>query len=58
MTIKDFINVLSQYDPDTELVIKTEDAFVSPNIKREVVSFKHKYNGVYYKDNAIVLSEK
>jgi 5,10-methylenetetrahydrofolate reductase len=56
MRIRDFINVLSEYDQDVELVINTKDGYFSPQITKEVVTYKHNYNGVTYKDDAIVLS--
>ncbi len=58
MRISDVIEALSQYDPNTEIVIDVDGAFVSPKIKKQVVAFKHNYNGVFYKDDAVVLSNK
>ena len=57
MRLKDFIETLSQYDPDTELVIDLDGKFVTPSISREVVHYKHDYSGASYKDTAVVLSK-
>ena len=56
MQIKDVIEKLSQYDENLEVVVGVDGDFFSPNFKRDIVSFKHKFNGVSYKDEAIVLS--
>ncbi len=56
MRIKDVIEKLSKYDPDIEVVVGVDGDFFSPNFKRDIVSYKHNYNGVSYKDEAIVLS--
>ena len=56
MRIKDVIEKLSQYDQDLELVIGVEGDFYSPKLKRDIVPFKHAYNGVAYKDEAVVLT--
>ncbi|MBR5637309.1 MAG: hypothetical protein IKW81_10310 [Pseudobutyrivibrio sp.] len=56
MRIKDVIETLNQYDPNTELVINVEGEYISPEVKRDFVTFKHRYNGVLYKDEAVVLT--
>ena len=58
MRIGDFIAYLNELDPNMELVINTGDKYVSPKIKKDVVTYKHGYNGVTYKDDAIVLADK
>ncbi len=57
MRIKDFIETLSQYDPNIELVIDVEGKYITPKVKRDIVTFKHEYNGVLYKDEAVVLTD-
>ncbi|MCR4830680.1 MAG: hypothetical protein K5883_04425 [Pseudobutyrivibrio sp.] len=52
------MNVLNQFDPNTELVIDVDGSFVSPIVKRDIVYYKHKYSGIAFTDEAIVLSEK
>ena len=37
MRLKDFIETLSQYDPDTELVIDLDGKFVTPSISRDMI---------------------
>lgn len=56
MRIKDVIEKLSKYDPDTEVVVGVDGDFFSPNLKRDIVLYKHNYSGISYKDEAIVLS--
>ena len=56
MRIKDLIEELSQFDQETELVVNVGGEYVSPKMKRDCVMFKHNYNGVAYRDNAVVLS--
>ena len=56
MRIKDLIEELSQYDQNIELVVNVDGEYVSPKMKRDCVMFKHHYNGVAYRDNAVVLS--
>ncbi len=56
MRIKDVIEKLSQYDSNTEIVINVDDHFVCPKIERTIVPYKHDYNGISYKDEAIVFS--
>lgn len=58
MRIKDFIETLSQYDQDIELVINADGKFITPKLNKAVVCFKHDYSGMYFKDNAIILSEE
>lgn len=58
MRIKDFMDVLNQFDPNTELVIDVDGSFVSPIVQRDIVYYKHKYSGIAYTDEAIVLSKK
>ncbi len=55
MKIKDLVRTLDQFDPEMELVIDVDGEYVSPEVKRDIVAFRHKFNGVYYKDNAVVL---
>jgi hypothetical protein len=57
MRIKDFIETLNQFDPDTELVIDVEGSFCSPKIQRDIVMYKHHYTGTTFTDEAIVLSK-
>ena len=56
MKIKDLINTLNQFDPETELVIDINGEYISPKVKHDIVPFRHHYNGVFYKDDAVVLS--
>ena len=56
MKIKDVIENLSKYDQNLELVIDVEGEFFSPKLKRDIVPFKHHYNGVMYKDEAVILT--
>ena len=58
MRIKDVIEKLSKYDQNLELVVDVDGEFFSPNFKRDIVPFKHAFNGVAYKDEAIVLSNQ
>jgi len=58
MRIRDFIEHLSQYVQDIELVINVDDNFVTPSVNREIVYFKHDVSGISFNDNAIVLSAK
>ena len=57
MKIKDFIEELSRFDQDIELVIDVDGDFITPSMSREVVHFKHDYSGTSFKDLAIVLSK-
>ncbi|WP_155951050.1 hypothetical protein [Pseudobutyrivibrio sp. MD2005] len=57
MRIKDFIETLSQYDENIELVINVDGKFITPSVNREVVHFKHEYTGTSYKDSAVVLAK-
>ena len=57
MRIKDFIEKLEQFDPETEIVINCDDEFISPKMKKDIVMFKHNYSGVSFKDDCIVLSK-
>ena len=58
MRIKDFIETLSQYDSNIELVINVDGKYTTPKLNKAVVRFKHDYSGMYFQDNAIILSEK
>ncbi|SDH33055.1 hypothetical protein SAMN05421493_101326 [Pseudobutyrivibrio sp. 49] len=58
MRIRDVIENLSQYDQDLEVVVGVDGDFFSPNFKRDIVLFKHAFNGVAYKDEAVILSNQ
>ena len=57
MKIRDFIEELSRFDQDIELVIDVDGDFITPSMSREVVHFKHDYSGTSFRDLAIVLSK-
>ena len=57
MRIKDFIEKLEQFDPETEVVINVDGDFISPKMKKDIVMFKHNYSGVSFKDDCVVLSK-
>lgn len=58
MKIKDLIEQLNQYDPEIEVVVNIDNSYISPKLTKDIVPFKHNFNGVFYKDDAIVLSER
>ena len=54
MKIKDLVTILQQYDPEMEVVVRSEDALVSPDVRKNIAPFRHS-NGIYYSDIAVVL---
>ncbi len=54
MKIKDLVTMLQQYDPEMEVVVRSEDTFVSPDVCKNIAPFRHS-NGMYYSDIAVVL---
>lgn len=41
MKIKDLVRTLDQFDPEMELVIDVDGEYVSPEVKRDIVAFRH-----------------
>ncbi len=57
MRIKDFIEMLNEYDENIEIVIKTSKGYSSPKVKKDIVKYNHEYSGTEFIDDAIVLFE-
>lgn len=58
MKIKDVIKELNQFDQDIELVINVDGKFITPSINRDIVYYKHDFNGCSYTDEAIVMASR
>ncbi len=57
MRVKEFIETLEKFDENAELVIKVDGSYITPQMKEDIVHYQHDYNGVSYRDIAIVLSK-
>ncbi len=58
MRIHELIEELEKYDDNIEVVIESNKEYVAPVLKKEVVKYRHSYNGVEYIDDAIILGPK